>query len=252
MRTLLGLLLLTGLLVAVPATTTGPASAAEGRTYEIHRAPDRGKNPPLIVALHGSFGSGARFEEVSGWDAIADEAGAIVVYPDAAGTVWHSEEGSTTDVRFLSRLIRRMVAEEGVDPDRVYVTGHSSGAFMAQRMACDRSGLVAGIGPVAGARVPDCAHEPGPVRVAAVHGTADETVPYDGRGPIPSAHEIARRWVRHNGCDPQARRRAGDERVVETWRGCDAGARVRLTSVVGAGHEYPAAASRWVWRFLSR
>lgn len=39
---------------------------------------------PLLVALHGGGGSGAHFEQISGFDKLADSAGFIVAYPDAA------------------------------------------------------------------------------------------------------------------------------------------------------------------------
>lgn len=265
MHTLLGVLLLGAVLVPtgeIPATYDGSGSAGptrsvhalqvagERRTYELYRPPGAGARPPLVVALHGRGSSGRELRAYSGWDAVADRAGAVVAYPDSFTEGWRSEPGARQDVRFLTRLIGRLVAREDVDRSRVYVTGHSSGGFMSFRMACDRSGLVAGIGPVAGAQTPDCAREPGPVRVAAVHGTADDVVPYAGADWLPSAHDSVRAWVRHNDCAPRPRTTRTGRIRTETWRGCDAA--VRLVSVRGADHGYPPAASRWIWRFLDR
>lgn len=271
MHTLLGLLLLGAILVptgevpatyggdpAAPAAAPGAARAdrhvmrvaGERRSYELYRPAGAGAHPPLVVALHGLGGSGSGFRGYSGWDDVARRAGALVAYPDSYTEGWRSQPGAGQDVRFLTALVRRLVDREGVDRDRVYVTGHSSGGFMSFRMGCDRSRLVAGIGPVAGVQVPDCAREPGPVRVASVHGTADDTVPYAGYGGLPSARESARRWARHDGCAPRPRvRRAGGVRT-DTWTRCDARSAVRLTTVRGGDHGYPAAASRWIWRFL--
>jgi polyhydroxybutyrate depolymerase len=226
--------------------------ADERRTFAVHRGRARGEHPPLVVALHGAGGSGRRFERVSGWDAVADRAGAIVVYPDSVGPVWRSEPGADEDVRFLSLLIARLVAREGVDPARVYVTGHSSGANMTYRMACEGSGLIAGIGPVAGAPLADCTSAPDPVRVAAWHGTADRVIPYDGGALAPSAYATALRWVRHNGCLDRSRHRHERDLFVETWPTCVDDARVRLTSVEGGRHGYPVRASAAIWAFLSR
>jgi polyhydroxybutyrate depolymerase len=271
MHTVLGLLLLGVVLVptgevpatyggapaaSVAASAAGPGGrhvlhvAGERRTYELHRPAGAGAHPPLVVALHGLGGSGAGFRAYSGWDDVAARTGALVAYPDSFTEGWRSQPDADQDVRFLTALVRRLVARAGVDRDRVYVTGHSSGGFMSFRMACDRSGLVAGIGPVAGAQVPDCAREPGPVRVAAVHGTADEVVPYAGYGGLPSARESARRWVRHDRCAPRPQMRRSGRLQVATWSRCDGRSAVRLTTVRGGDHGYPAAASRWIWRFL--
>jgi polyhydroxybutyrate depolymerase len=267
MHTVLGLLLLGAVLVPTgeaPATYGGPGAeagaaptgrhvlhvAGERRTYELYRPPGVGDRPPLVVALHGLGGSGAGLRGYSGWDDVASRVGAVVAYPDSFTDGWRSQPDADQDVRFLTALVRRLVAREGVDRERVYVTGHSSGGFMSFRMACDRSGLVAGIGPVAGAQAPDCAREPGPVRVVAVHGTADETVPYAGADWLPSAHESVRAWVRHNRCAPHPRRDRERALRTETWRRCAGRAGVRLISVRGGDHGYPAVASRWIWRFL--
>lgn len=86
------------------------------------------------------------------------------------------------DVGFLKDLIVRMAGDFAVDPDRVYVSGFSNGAMMANRMACEASELFAAVALVGG-RV-----EPGfecvPTRalpLLQVNGGQDGTVPYDGR-----------------------------------------------------------------------
>lgn len=153
----------------VSALVTGCAPAAAGvRTLT-----------PLVVVLHGLGGTGA--------DAAAafDVPGVRVVAPDGVEHSWNAgaccgpaHEHGVDDVARLDTLVARMVAEDGVDPRRVYAVGFSNGAMMAYAWACG-SRTLAGIGVVGGARVTPCP-DPGPVAVVAVHGDADRNVPIGG------------------------------------------------------------------------
>jgi polyhydroxybutyrate depolymerase len=235
-------------------TTTSTHSMTvdgEHRTYRLVVPETGSEGAPLVVALHGLRGSGERFQRVSGWDDVAVAAGAVLAYPDSYAAGWRSRPEETADVTFLSRLIQRIARRQGTDPRRVYVVGSSSGAFMTYRLACDRAGLVAAIGPVAGAPVMDCSTPPSrPVPVISMHGREDAVVPYDGGQPqppgkppsdvdLPSAHQTAKRWAAHNGCRPEPRRARTGAVVTKTWGHCDRRAWVRLVVLGGWPHQYP-------------
>lgn len=154
------------------ALVTGCAPAAAGVTTLT----------PLVVVLHGLGGSGADTAAGSGF---ADVTGVRVVAPDGVGHSWNAgaccgpaHERGVDDVARLDALVARMVAEDGVDPRRVYAVGFSNGAMMAYAWACG-SRTLAGIGVVGGARVTPCP-DPGPVAVVAVHGAADRSIPIGG------------------------------------------------------------------------
>lgn len=136
---------------------------------------------PLVVVLHGLGGSGGDTRDF-GFDAIG---GFLVAHPDGVERSWNAgaccgaaHEQGVDDVARLDELVARMVAEDRVDPDRVYAVGFSNGAMMAYAWACG-SRTLAGIGVVGGALVAPCP-DPGPVAVVAVHGDSDLSVPIDG------------------------------------------------------------------------
>jgi len=84
-------------------------------------------------------------------------------------------------VLFLDALVATVRRDDGTGP--VYAVGFSNGAMMSYAWACARPGMLAGIGPVAGALVVACP-APAPLTVVAVHGRLDARVPLDGgRGP---------------------------------------------------------------------
>jgi polyhydroxybutyrate depolymerase len=84
----------------------------------------------------------------------------------------------------------------------------SAGAFMVNRLACERADVFAAIAPVAGTLGANVGCAPSrPVAVLETHGTADPVVPFNGGpmvgrgGPsdIISAPEMAARWRQAGG-----------------------------------------------------
>ena len=241
----------------------------ETRTYRVYdpsAAPRMGA--PVVLALHGLYGSGAQFERSSGWDQTAARAGVIVAYPDSYTQGWRFSPGEVADVDFLTRVIADITRRYHADRRRVYVSGHSSGAFMSYRMACDRAAMIAAIGPDAGAPASDCSAPPArPLSVISIAGTADTVVPYGGGVPhvpgrpttvsLPSAHQVIARWVRWDGCNPQQQMHTSGSVTTEIWTGCRAHTETRLLSLAGWPHTYPTSAdgapidgSSTIWAFL--
>jgi polyhydroxybutyrate depolymerase len=164
-------------------------------------------------------------------------------------------------VAYLDALIDEIAATTRIDPDRVYVAGHSNGGFMSHRMACASADKVTAIAAISGVTFADPARcaPTAAVGILQVHGTDDETIPFSGgvlRVPglqdaaYPGAAETARIWLGFDGCDATlaetARRidavvdigtRAEPaETTVAESTGCDPGGRVELWTMHGAGH----------------
>jgi polyhydroxybutyrate depolymerase len=190
---------------------------------------------PLVLALHGGSGNANQFKKDSGFDAVAEEHGFIVVYPDGLGSfkyslhVWNSgtislgQEMGTDDVGFIIALISHLAAIFTINASRIYITGHSNGAMMTYRMAAEHPELFAAAAPVAGSvggkETPESAlyHIPTPtqaVSIVHVHGRQDQNVLYNG-GYSESGFEVGVRydlaanesvsfWVDANGCQRPA------------------------------------------------
>ena len=228
-------------------------SGGSVRTYRVHRpaALGRSAHPPLVVMLHGGFGSGSQAESSYGWDPAADAHGFVVAYPDGQSRAWNAgtccgppQRLGVDDVGFVRDLIRRLHTDEGIDLARVYVTGISNGAMLAYRVACELPHTIAAIGPVAGTMTVDC-HEATPTSVLHIHGLDDHNVPYGGgRGTKgvandsrPSVPDTIARWREIDGCAPPTAIARSPVRT-ETAE-CRAGRTVRLVTVEGAGHQWP-------------
>jgi len=166
----------------------------------------------LVIALHGSQGSGLRLSETSGLSAKADKEGFAVVYPYAlvspgAGfTEWneffnHSFGSSAPDdVGFIRQLILTLQTQINPSPKKIFVTGLSNGGFMAHRIGVQLSDLVAAIGVVEGTLVspgnPSDVPAPlGPVSVLMIHGDQDPTVPCCSAAPVASQEQSFDYWI---------------------------------------------------------
>jgi polyhydroxybutyrate depolymerase len=222
------------------------------RTYRVVHPASAPAHPALVMMLHGGFGSGAQAESAYGWDAAAAAHGFVVVYPDGLAHAWNAGRccgapyaQKVGDVAFLTAVIRDAEQRDGVDPDRVYVTGMSNGAIMAYRLACEAPVAIAAIGPVAGDLEVPCRAPHGPVSVLAIHGTADRNVPIAGgfntAGATHTDHaslaDSLARWREIDRCGaPSVTRRP--PLTTETAR-CAGGAEVGAITIDGAGHQWP-------------
>lgn len=130
---------------------------------------------------------------MSGMSELADREGFLAVYPAGTGRfkrrllTWnagnccgYAMDRRVDDAAFLAALIERLVKEGRADPKRVFMTGMSNGAMMAQRFACERADLVAAIAPVAGQLNVESCKPSRPVSVLMIHGLKDEHAPYAG------------------------------------------------------------------------
>ena len=123
---------------------------------------------------------------------------------------------------------------------------------MAHRMACDHASRIAGIVSLAGVNYKDISKcKPNePLNILHIHGTADETISYDGISSpsfeTPSVLETMNDWISLNGCTANSLTDgtpfsissdvAGDETTPKTAT-CPAGVNVHLWSMAGITHE---------------
>ena len=220
---------------------------------------------PLIVLLHTYGRTGAVQDEYMGLSGLADEYGFISVAPDgtpsaaennprfwnasAACCNWEGKE--LDDSAYIMGIIAAVKAKYSIDDRRVFIIGHSNGAFMAHRLAHDHSGAIAAIASLAGADqsvarpVP-----PHAVHVLQIHGDADTAIAYEG-GEIqgasyPSARQSVENWAGRNGCAAKGSDTGtldlvstlpGTDTVVTRYTsGCKAGGSAELWTIEGGAH----------------
>ena len=235
---------------AAPGRTTVRVDTPDGVRRALVQVPARARRgAPLVLAFHGSGGSGRFMAGYSGLSRVAERAGFVVAYPTAQEDVesWSLGEDARgrDDLALTDAVIDRLVRAGCADPARVYAVGVSNGGGFAMRLGCERSDRIAGVVSVAGSyrALPPCRPDR-PVSLLEIHGTADRVVPYGGTPPDGAGAVL--RWLRAraraDGCRPRPRRAVFAPRVTRLdWDGCRDGVAVAHLRIAGGTHQWPGA-----------
>ncbi len=225
------------------------------KSYSSHRP------MPLVMVFHGHGGSGRSIAHVSRFNDLAEQKGFIAVYPDGINQEWSlrgSSQGHVDDVAFVSNLIEHLQQTRNINSRRIYATGFSKGAILAQALACRLPNKVAAFGSVAGAlpaRIKPSCQSRTPVSMLMINGTNDQSVPYHGdgsdqRGALISVPATVSFWREHDGCPSSGQHQIVDSDSrddikvrISRYSGCKGGSEVFLASVVNGGHFWPGGAS---------
>jgi polyhydroxybutyrate depolymerase len=236
--------------VAVAGDRVITVATVDGlRTARLHVPRSTLGHPaPLLLAFHGSGGSGRFMEGYSHLGGATSAAGVVGLFPDALHGRWRLEdEGSgPDDVGFVRALLDVVGRTACVDSARVWATGVSNGGGFAARLACELADRLSGVAVVAGGfgALREC-RPARPVPVLEIHGTADPVVPYDGKDADDHRGAVlpwVRSWVRMNGCTGSARGHRLSARAVQLdWATCRAGTRISHVVVSGGRHQWPGA-----------
>lgn len=140
----------------LPAFGSNPG-ALSGRCY----VPESLRvSAALVVVLHGCTQDAAVYDRGSGWSRLADEEGFALLYPEQqrrnnANLCFNWFNASDTqrdsgEALSIRQMVAAMIAEHGIDPARVYVTGLSAGGAMASVMLATYPDVFAGGAIIAG------------------------------------------------------------------------------------------------------
>jgi polyhydroxybutyrate depolymerase len=217
---------------------------------------------PLVIALHPSGSSGKAMELLTGFDALAEQDGFIVAYPDSFDLAWDdgklasgwpSELQPADDVGFISALIDHLAATYTLDPQRVYLTGFAVGGAMAYRLACEIPERFAKVAVVNALvwdyHVAACGEESAkPLPMLILQGAANVDNPVDGLTLNPddtgrawkilSAEETAAFWAKRNGCNPDVAQ-ALTNPTATIYDTCPHDATVALYIFSGVANNWP-------------
>lgn len=228
---------------------------------------------PLVIPVHADGFDTNAMANLTGYNALAQEEGFIVAYPEAIARIWrvrmfggkfHRER--INDSEFIEAMLDDMLGRYNYDPNRVYAIGMSAGSQMAIQLACDISGRIAAAVSVAGPMptvLADTCNPTEPVSVMFVQGTVDGLYPFEGgrmtlgafdpvlgeiaNVGILSARGQAELWAAFNECvgNPNVRTvpdldpTDGVITTVEEFLDCAEGAEVTLYINEGGGHTWP-------------
>lgn len=228
---------------------------------------------PMVVALHGCAQSASSYDAESGWQRFADRFRFALLLPQQQSANngsscfnWFENADTTRgqgEALSIRQMVDRMIADHGIAPSRVYITGLSAGGAMTAVMLATYPDVFAGGAIIAGLpyrcaggqsaafscmnpgtdlspaqwgdRVRAASSWTGPWPIVSIwHGDADFTV-----RPI-NQTELLEQWTDVHGID-----RTAD--VSETiggyprrlYRDATGAARVETWTITGMGHGTP-------------
>jgi polyhydroxybutyrate depolymerase len=234
------------------------------RCWDIYVPEGLTGNVPLVIDLHGHAESPSHQRYISGFHALAESEGFIVVWPYGLCDSWNSgpvccppaSKDNIDDVGFLRKMVEHLSGQYDIDLNRIYVTGLSNGCSMAQRLANEASDIIAAcacmslhllVGEVAGYNA---------VSVMTILGTNDDL--YEP-GDTPGALENFNKWKTMNNCTGSYTVTwSSGKSFAWTYQDCDNGTEVSLVTIDKGGHvlyqgqETDIDTARLAWDFMKK
>ncbi len=212
----------------------------------------------MFIGLHGGEGWADQFAQTNHIERLAESNGFIVVHPDGVkitgsnGEVWNggaccgrAARENIDDVGFINALIDQLTATNEIDPHRIFAFGHSNGAIMSYRLACELSDRIVGIGLYAGTLGIDTCQPSQPVSIIHIHGAADQNIPLAG-GVGPEGISKVDFAPPHSGFDtlagadqcPTAVTSTSGAITTEMRAPCVSGSAAMFVTIAGANHAW--------------
>jgi polyhydroxybutyrate depolymerase len=229
------------------------------RTYVVRVPPGyTGEAPvPVVIDFHPLGGSGSSWKNSSGFGALADREGFIMVWPNGVGNSWNvgrccppAMDQDVDDVAFVRAIVEQLQIDACIDGKRVYATGCSNGGGMSYKVACETADIIAAVAPVDFDCVVGPSNDPScggcaparPISATQFRATNDVAVAYEG-GPapiprgmnFPGAEANFADWAEINECTGSPEMLAGHP-ACQTYTTCAAGAQTTLCTAEGGTH----------------
>jgi polyhydroxybutyrate depolymerase len=231
---------------------------------------------PLIISLHGYTGSSKVQKQYVKLHKYVNKKGYMLLIPNgqknsADKRFWNAsqfccdfENTKVDDVAYIKGLLKRIDNNPlypNIDHSRIFLVGHSNGAFFTHKLACREDFPVAGIVTLSGTsdkrdaegnlletKRAACKHGQS-IPHLHVHGTDDKTIGYNGFDNLEtkkgflSVDEFMENWSIQNKCQDKALKQRfyntdlltlGHESKVFEWKACES--KLELIKVNRAGH----------------
>ncbi len=247
--------------------------AGERRDVWVHVPTTRPTRPALVIAFHGTNGDGDVVMTDANLRTVANTNGFVVIAPTARwfggeggdydhpggnGTYWetrNTDPNTNPDLVLTRAIMVEAQARYNVDPDRIYVLGHSNGGFMSLLVSVALRDRIAAFaensaGQVTCADRPSCSFQGSALTCA---GLATQSgwcgcSGYAFPAAVPTSGRRVPGYLAHGAQDP----------MVSVFYTCALGANLSAAggtvevAIRNGGHDLPASFGATAWSFFSR
>jgi polyhydroxybutyrate depolymerase len=254
------------------------------RNYQLYKPANLPVNAPLLFVLHSYSGSASLIRNYSAMNAVADENGFAVCYPqgifDGGGNpFWNvgydfHQDQTVDDSDFLKSLAVFLQEEHQLNPEFTFATGMSNGGDMCYLLACEQSDTFKAVAPVAGTMMKAIfdACPQNTVPILGINGDNDgitlwegDLANNDGYGAYMPVLDSFEFWGNQNNCGesiseelPDLNTSDGSTVTAIKYTSCFNNNQVWLYRINNGGHDWPKSsgnqdisASREIWSFFS-
>jgi polyhydroxybutyrate depolymerase len=256
------------------------------REYIYYHPGSAPANCPLVFVCHGYGGSAQDIMNYSEFNALADEFGFAVCYPqgiedNGGDTFWNvgydfNQNETVDDVEFLQNLNTYLQTTYSLNPDDVFCTGMSNGGDLCYMLACQASETFRAVAPISGMvlqNIVDVCYPSEEVCILEIHGTNDNVTFYNGdpnnTGGWGAYLGMAQTMTLYNGMFnltlqssgnfPNTNTNDGSTVSFDKYGSALSCTEVWLYTVNNGGHDWPGAwgnmdieASREAWNFFEQ
>ena len=208
---------------------------------------------PLVIDLHGNTLTMENQRDLSEFDEIAEDNGAIAVWPQGFENSWNAGyccsaagELGLNDTGLILEIVDRVVTNHSVDESRIYLTGWSNGCALSQKLANEHSDVFAAVACMSYYLLDDPEPDYSSVPVMEIHGLVDQIILYSNDAihlPNVEAQEHGAiqnllLWAEMNGCQGTLPDSNSPSTFysIQTFTDCGNGSEVSLVTLYAADH----------------
>lgn len=225
--------------------------SVSGRDIHVYAPSNLAPKSPLLLSLHGMDQDPNYQQSNTHWEAVADTAGFVVVYPRGGTGMSTWDISGDKDTKWVVQIIEQMVKEYDIDPKRVYLSGFSMGGMFTYHAMSKIADKIAAFAPTSGTNVMGASKAMRPVPIIHPHGTSDDVLQYSqvegfiknyrDQFHCPSQAEVQNNY-------PNSENKA----TMYTWGPCDEGVYIKHLKLEGRGHSPSKADVSDIWNFVKQ
>ena len=226
--------------------------SVSGREIHVYAPSGLKENSPLLISCHGMDQDPNYQQSNTHWEAVADTAGFVVVYPRGGTGMSTWDIQGDQDTKWMVQIIDQMYTDYKIDKKRVYLSGFSMGGMFTYHSMSKIADKIAAFAPTSGTNVFGASKAMRPVPIIHPHGTNDDVLNYS------QVEGFIKNYRDQFNCPSQAQEEKNypnaenSGATMYTWGPCDKGVYIKHLKLPGRGHSPSKADVSDIWNFIKQ
>ena len=225
--------------------------SVSGRDIHVYAPSGLKANSPLLISCHGMDQDPNYQQSNTHWEAVADTAGFVVVYPRGGTGMSTWDISGDKDTKWMTEIIAQLQKDYDIDTKRVYLSGFSMGGMFTYHSMSKIADKIAAFAPTSGTNVFGASKAMRPVPIIHPHGTSDDVLGYN------QVEGFIKNYRDQFHCPSQAEVQdnyphQGEKATMYTWGPCDEGVYIKHMKLDGRGHMPSKNEVSDIWNFVKQ